>query len=852
MAAPFWQAGNLYLPGDLVQPITQPAPNDPQVINGGFEGGPTGWTFSDDAAYSTTGGYGSARCVVLPGNKPDGVALNNAQLVVPVGAQLTATCLIQQGASVAGATAGWAEVRWYDALNTLLQTDKGNAVDSGSKGAWHPSTVTSTAPASAAYARAAIHLTSVADHNHEIFGDNLSVSGATAGLPEGLVYKAVQTESGTSGSSEPAWPGILGQQVVDNEVIWEAVTTSRVTWTASARYVSGATEPVWPSDIGGMVQDGTINWKAISRRVEDEKCPNSKVVAIVAAKVFAADKDIVKFSATANPLDWSTADDAGYLPTGLQQANANDMAVLQQYRANLVALNASSFQNWQVDPDPASMAILDQMDGIGSSWPRAAVPVSNDLFYLAALGVRTIGIANAAENLAAGDVGAPIDSMVQEAIRAASANGSKVIGTYYPSAGQYWLSFADFPPQPLALYGNEPSGIVGDNPGDTQYVATGGTRPYLFDIAAGSLPPGRVLNVDTGVVSGAFATAGNFSWTVRVRDADGNVAVLPDDAAVISGAVALTLVGTLPPAGPVGLAAWSPDSQYLAVTASNAAPYLWVYKRTGDSLALLTLPSTGMVSRAQGLTWSPDGNELAVAPEATIAPFILRRTGDAFSFQTLGDQPPSVEQERGLNYSPDGGYLLLTTSAAVYAWRVQSGAYTPLGKSANLPATAYTREASDYAGDSTMFATGLSASPWLQLFSAAGAQLRGELVPAGVTAEVRQVRFSPDSRYLGFATAASPYAKLYQRTVDSFAFTPMPAIPVAGISGAEAFEWSPTSANFAVGSSQLSIFRRSGTAAVLAASYPVAGVVAIAWSPNGQYLAALRNGGTTVLKASIS
>ena len=34
MAAPVWQPGTLYLPGDLVQPITQPAPNNPQVING--------------------------------------------------------------------------------------------------------------------------------------------------------------------------------------------------------------------------------------------------------------------------------------------------------------------------------------------------------------------------------------------------------------------------------------------------------------------------------------------------------------------------------------------------------------------------------------------------------------------------------------------------------------------------------------------------------------------------------------------------------------------------------------------------------------------------------------------------
>lgn len=522
MAAPVWQPGTLYLPGDLVQPITQPPPNNPQVANGYFEEGATGWTFSGDAALSNTGGYGSARCVVLPGNRLDGVALNNTQLVVPAGGQITANSMIQQGASVAGATAGWTEIRWYDSLNTLLRTDKGNVVNSGSGGAWHQSTVTATAPAAAAYARAAIHLTSVADHNHEIFGDNLVVSGATAGLPEGLVYKAVQAESGTSGSSEPTWPGILGQQVVDNEVIWEAVTTSRVTWTAAPRYVSGATEPAWPIDVGAMVQDGTINWRAVSRRVTDEKCPQSKVVAIVASKVFAADKDIVRYSATANPLDWSTADDAGYLPTGLQQANANNMAVLQQYRANLVALNASSFQNWQVDPDPASMAILDQMDGIGSIWQKAAAPVANDLIYLSQQGVRSIGIANAAENLAAGDIGAPIDVLVQQAMLYADRNNTPPLATYYPGAGQYLLAFPNYPPPVLGVYGSLPKAACGDTV-DYSYVIAGGLPPYSVEISAGALPDGLAMDA-SGHVTGEMARGGDAEWTVRATDSLGDVA----------------------------------------------------------------------------------------------------------------------------------------------------------------------------------------------------------------------------------------------------------------------------------------------------------------------------------------
>jgi hypothetical protein len=266
-----------------------------------------------------------------------------------------------------------------------------------------------------------------------------SMSWAIVGTqaPPGLIYKAVQAGAAVSGVSEPSWPLTLGVQVNDGGVIWEAVQTARVVWEAAPLYVSGGAEPAWPTVAGGTVADGTIKWVAISRRIEDPKCPNSKVVAIAASKVFAGDKDIVRYCATANPLDWSSANDAGYLPTGLQQSGANDVAVLNLYRSNLVAMNASTFQMWQVDPDPASMSLLDSIDGIGSIYQLAAQAVGNDLFFLTPLGVRSVGIAANSTNLQAGDVGMPIDPLLRDLL-ATIAPGH---ATYYPAMGQYWLAF---------------------------------------------------------------------------------------------------------------------------------------------------------------------------------------------------------------------------------------------------------------------------------------------------------------------------------------------------------------------------------------------------------------------------
>lgn len=262
----------------------------------------------------------------------------------------------------------------------------------------------------------------------------LEAVGASITLTQG----AGEGSSGLSGPSEPIWPTAVGETVADNEVIWEAVGVDSVTWEASSILTSGGVEPTWPTEPSSFVSDNNIAWETVPLRIEDENCPHTKVVAIAASKVFAGDTDIVRFCATLNARDWSSEDDAGFLPSGLQQKSQVGVDAMGVYRGNLAVWSASTFQVWQVDPDPSAMALLDAMEGIGSIHQQAVQPVSDDLFFLAALGVRTVSIAEGANNLAAGDVGVPIDTLVQVE---ANAVDVEPVASYYPSAGQYWLAF---------------------------------------------------------------------------------------------------------------------------------------------------------------------------------------------------------------------------------------------------------------------------------------------------------------------------------------------------------------------------------------------------------------------------
>ena len=441
MATPLWEPGKLYPPGSLVRPRTVEQAADAVVENAGFETGDlTGWTAEAGLTVTHNGVYqGNWALELSPGTYGFRAAKSNSRKPVVAGQVINAQAMIHQGASSTGNAGGMVQLYWYDEDDNELPTHAdGNNVNNGSGGAIHASRVRGVAPANAAFVRGAIGLYRNGQ-NHPVNGDSFTWDYQYPGPPDGLIFKAVQPETGYSDNVEPTWPNTTGVQVIDNQVIWEGVIANRVVWQARPIMRSGPTEPNWPITVGGFVSDGTISWECVSRRVVDPKCPNSPYVLIAASKIFAADDDIVPFSATANPLDWSSVDDAGYLPSGLQQYGANPAKALGLYRGDVVPWNSQGMQVWQVNENPELMQLRDAFP-VGSEYHHAVAPVSNDLFFLTQLGVRTVGVAGGSTNLQAGDIGMPIDPLVQAKLRESP---YEPMGLYVPAQGQYWLIFGD-------------------------------------------------------------------------------------------------------------------------------------------------------------------------------------------------------------------------------------------------------------------------------------------------------------------------------------------------------------------------------------------------------------------------
>jgi hypothetical protein len=440
MPTPIWQAGTFYVPGSIVRRVSTPPAVAVTPTNPDFASGDTGWTKGTGWSIVNTGeaftGSWSGEFNATATNRR---LINIGSFPVLPGQSITANCQVNQGPSSGGVAGARVELDWLDVSNAVIATVQGNLVDSASNNQWKQSTVTAVAPANAVKARVAASAFRNSGSG-KVWVDTFTWNYAYTAAIDSLVFRAVQANAGYSGPTEPVWPASTGLQVIDNQVTWEAIDSSRIVWEASPILVSGTVEPTFPTSVGSTVADGSIIWTAVNRRITDVNCPNSKAVTIAASKVFAGDDDIIRYCATVNPLDWTTPDDAGYLPFGLQTYGSNPVAALGLYRANLVAFNSQGFQMWQVDQDPANMAFLDAVP-TGSTYVHTWVPVSNDLVGLTSVGVRNLSIAGASTNLQADGVGEPVDSLVKAKIKLLDAD-DEVFSLFWPAAGQHWTIFA--------------------------------------------------------------------------------------------------------------------------------------------------------------------------------------------------------------------------------------------------------------------------------------------------------------------------------------------------------------------------------------------------------------------------
>jgi uncharacterized repeat protein (TIGR01451 family) len=140
-------------------------------------------------------------------------------------------------------------------------------------------------------------------------------------------------------------------------------------------------------------------------------------------------------------------------------------------------------------------------------------------------------------------------------------------------------------PGPSLTFSTPPSGWTNTVYTDT-LTATGGTTPYIFSLATGSLPPGISLSA-SGVLSGTPTSAGTYSFTVKLTDALGQTTT---KATTLTIAAGVTTNFAAPPSGSVGIA-----YSYTLTATGGTTPYTWSVN-AGTLPPGITLSSAGVLS----------------------------------------------------------------------------------------------------------------------------------------------------------------------------------------------------------------------------------------------------------------
>ncbi len=194
-----------------------------------------------------------------------------------------------------------------------------------------------------------------------------------------------------------------------------------------------------------------------------------------------------------------------------------------------------------------------------------------------------------------------------------------------------------------------------------------GTGPYVWSISAGALPGGLSINSSTGLITGTPTTAGTFTPTVLVTDANNRTGFRSQSITIAAGPV----VTFTPPGGEAG-AAYSAQP----TVTGGTSPYTWSVSAGTLPAGLTINASTGLISgtpTSSGTTnvtvQVVDGNSVS----ATKAVSIVIVAGPALTFAAPPAGEVTVPYSNQLTYS--GG-------VSTYTWSISSGSL-PTGLTLN-------------------------------------------------------------------------------------------------------------------------------------------------------------------------
>lgn len=330
--------------------------------------------------------------------------------------------------------------------------------------------------------------------------------------------------------------------------------------------------------------------------------------------------------------------------------------------------------------------------------------------------------------------------------------------------------------------------------------------------------------------------------TIDQFDADAYDVVIPEfyDPKVPN--LLLTDIPNRPGSVPYALS-WTSDSKYLAILLTNTSPYLMILRRSGESFFLISYPSPAVSTGGEAVSWSPDGQYLAVSQYSAPWMYIYKRSGDDLFRLNLSLLLPG--NVRSISWTADGQYLATAHAGSPHfsVHKRTGDSFARLANPTIFPSQA--GEAISWTPDGRYLALGHNGAPGLIIYEKEGEVLTKIEDPIAISSGTGiSVNWSPDGQYLAKSESPSNIC-IYKRSGDVVTQLPN-AIDATGGSN-HTVEWSPdgnylaVSNNSGPGVSAILLYKRIDETFILVPNFPNEGgpdnAIGLAWSPDGSYLA---------------
>lgn len=298
---------------------------------------------------------------------------------------------------------------------------------------------------------------------------------------------------------------------------------------------------------------------------------------------------------------------------------------------------------------------------------------------------------------------------------------------------------------------------------------------------------------------------------------------------------------------------WSPDGTYFASAHATTAPYLVIYKRSGNTFTKLATPATTPTGNAQKLKFSPDGNYLAVPHSSSPFITVYKRTGDTFTKLTNPTTLP-VGTATSVAWASDSKSFIVSSSAGtgnrVAVYSLDQLTDTLTYQSSGFSGGDNYTDVTLASNDTSLVFVYSNASPYIMLatYDKTTYQITSlsptlpDIIPTG---SGTNCSFSQDGTYLSVAHSTSPFLSVYFRSGTTYTKLANPTTLPTG-NGAQS-SWSSDNQYVAIThatSPFVSIYQKTGTgsSATLTklsnpATLPQNTGAGVAFSPAGGYLA---------------